>query len=120
MDTDSTINFSNSDGPPADLTPDAAALWHRIVSELALDSASMVVVAELCRAVDRAAAARAILAKDGLIVRSHGAVKAHPCISIETAASACIARCYKLLGLDDEPSGPMGRPPGGQKMLGGE
>ena len=113
---ESLIESDKTLEPPSDLTPEAMALWKRIVAELDLDTASLVVVGELCRAWDRVNAARAILAREGLTVKGHKTVKAHPAVAIESQASAALARCYKLLNLDEEPPGLLGRPPGRPSM----
>ena len=57
--------------------------------------------------------ARELIEAEGLIVEDRfGQKKAHPAVAIERDAKASFLRCIRELGLDIEPPGPIGRPPG--------
>ena len=56
-----------------------------------------------CEAWDRAAQAREIMAKDGIVIGGReAAVRPHPCIAIERDARIAFARLVAQLNLDAE------------------
>jgi P27 family predicted phage terminase small subunit len=106
--------MKNSDPkPPTHLSRDAKAWWTRITAEFDIDNAAALVLQSCLEAFDRTRDARAALKRDGLLVKDRfGQPKAHPAAAIERDSYATLLRGWRLLGLDIEPPGPIGRPPG--------
>jgi P27 family predicted phage terminase small subunit len=99
--------------PPAYLSPEARRLWRQTVTEWALDEGMLPVLRAACEAFDRVQAARRILRREPLVVRDRtGRRVAHPAVVIERDARLQFLRAWRQLGLDTEPAGPIGRPPG--------
>jgi hypothetical protein len=103
-------------GPPPHLSKESAALWRDLVEAYAMhgDAAALAILTAGMEALDRAAEARAILAREGLVSQSSGGVaKVHPAALVERDSKAAFLACMKALRLDIEPTRPgPGRPPG--------
>ena len=82
--------------------------WRRAVSEFELESDALLILRTACEAWDRAQQARVAIAKDGLTVNN----RRNPCIDIEAQSQSLFLRAMRQLGLDIEPTGPVGRPVG--------
>lgn len=98
---------------PSTLSPAARTWWHRLVVEFDLtDAAAQLLLTQALVHWDRAHAADARIAKDGLMLSSGKAMKAHPLIAISRDSNAAFQRALKALNLDIVPlhSAP-GRPP---------
>jgi P27 family predicted phage terminase small subunit len=101
--------------PPKDLTPGAKRLWQRIFAEVELDSPAVLLLNTLCEAWDRLQEARALLARDGIVVKDRFQQdKPHPACAIERDAAATMTRCWRLLGFDQQPADEIGMPPTGR------
>lgn len=99
--------------PPAHLSREAKAWWRRITEEFTIDGGAELVLQATLEAFDRSRQARNVLEKDGLVIEDRfGQKKAHPAAAIERDAYATMLRGWRLLGLDIEPPGAIGRPPG--------
>jgi phage terminase small subunit len=96
--------------PPEHLSPESKKVWTDIVGECDMDSAALVILRTLCDANDRRLEARASIEKAGsLFVKDRfGVVKSHPGLAVERDATLAMQRAYRLLGLDQAPSGQMG------------
>jgi hypothetical protein len=102
---------------PKDLGPSGRALW-RWVTQQGDISGTEPLVAELCRLQDRLAELRALLAKDGAVLRESGRIRKHPAADLEPKISGQFRQAWKLLGLADPPPAerrPVGRPPAGER-----
>ncbi|BDG59632.1 phage terminase small subunit P27 family [Caldinitratiruptor microaerophilus] len=100
---------------PAHLSAEAKKWWNRVVKEFEVDdTAGLMVLQQALEAFDRMRQAQEILAAEGLVIRNEatGMVRAHPAAKIEHDARMALLRYWKALGLDIEPPGPVGRPPG--------
>lgn len=100
--------------PPSGLCDTAATWWRATQDEYGIaDSAGLALLEQAARALDRAEAARALLAKDGLVQADRfGQPKPHPGCVILRDAEASFRSSLRDLRLDVEPARPVGRPPG--------
>jgi P27 family predicted phage terminase small subunit len=94
--------------PPTDLSREAKRLWQRLFDESDIDVVAEVLLDDLCRAWDRLQGARAILAKEGVVIveKTGGGIekrRQHPAALIERDASARLMRAWRLLGYDQAP-----------------
>ena len=107
--------MKNSSDPksPSHLSKEAQGWWKRITDEFDIDCATSLVLQSVLEAFDRSREARALLKRDGVIVVDRfGQQKAHPAAAVERDSYATMLRGWRMLGLDIEPPGPIGRPPG--------
>jgi hypothetical protein len=72
----------------------------------------LALLAQASEACDRVAECRGIIAEQGAVIRSQGAVRAHPLLAAERDARAAMLRAIRYLNLDVEPLKAIGRPPG--------
>jgi P27 family predicted phage terminase small subunit len=98
---------------PENLTAEAAAWWDRIVSGWDLDDPGLLILQSVCETFDRMRQAQQQIKEEGATIRDRfGQLKQHPAVLTELHNRAAMLRNLKLLGLDLEPIGPVGRPPG--------
>lgn len=98
---------------PKDLSAAAKRIWDDVTRDYEIDDAGSLILLEACRAFDRREEARGILKAEGCVVTDRfGQKKAHPACGIERDSAATLMRAWRLLGLDQQPAGPIGRPPG--------
>ena len=98
--------------PPPDLGEHGKAFWTRVLESFFLDPHNIDLLTQACQSLDLAAAARAQVAKDGLLMDDRfDQKKAHPLLAVERDAKATFRHLYKLLGLDGEERRSPGRPP---------
>src|SRR5262245_37257074 len=105
---------SGAPSPPADLAEAGVHLWRSITAEYVIDDAAAIaLLAEACRAADRAAQCAAAIGTDGLVVATVNGPRDHPLLKHEIANRAFCVRTLQKLGLNFEPVRPTGgRPPG--------
>ncbi|MFW5453768.1 phage terminase small subunit P27 family [Thioalkalivibrio sulfidiphilus] len=99
---------------PKHLSAEAKRWWSRIVSEydLGADHGPLLLQTAL-EAFDRMRECQARIKLDGpMLPDRFGQLKAHPLLSTERDSRAQMMAAIKQLGLDIEPPGPVGRPPG--------
>lgn len=78
-------------------------LWHRITTDFTIeDEAGRELLAQACRALDRAEACRQAIERDGEVVRGRYGLREHPLLRTELASRAFLARTLARLGLDGE------------------
>ena len=100
--------------PPRDPGEHGLALWNSILSEYQIDDpAGRALLALACESLDRADNCRAEIEHDGQVIRTKTGLRDHPLLKHELGARAFCARAIRQLGLDVEPIGSIGRPPGG-------
>ncbi len=101
--------------PPRILGKHGRSLWDRILSEYDVgDAAGIELLAQACAAADLAERLNEEVERDGAVVRSRGAVRAHPAIKDLIAARSFVVRTLIKLGLNFEPARTSaGRPSGG-------
>lgn len=103
--------MTNLHNPPANLSTDMQAWWHRVVEDYSLEPHHLRLLTLACEAWDQAALARAILGIAGLTFTDKwNQPRARPEVAIEQQARRDFARLLRELGL--ESSGPeLPRPP---------
>jgi len=99
--------------PPADLSEAARKIWVEISETAEIDAPGRILLDELCRQFDLLQAARAEVAKNGILVSGRFGKKSNPANQIVRDASAAMLRNWRALGFDLAPAGQ-------QKMLFGE
>jgi hypothetical protein len=76
------------------------------------DSGGLEILLQACAAVDRAEELADAVARDGAIVQTRNGPKEHPALRAELGFRSFAVRSIHRLGLDVEPLGRIGRPPG--------
>jgi hypothetical protein len=95
-------------------------LWSRVHREFKLsDAGSLETLQQACEALDRAQALREQIDNDGSMIPTRGGMRAHPCLKGELACRAFIVRTLGRLGLHQDSTRPVGRPPINRHWLGG-
>jgi hypothetical protein len=74
------------------------------------DAGGLALLAQACEAADRVAECRQIILEQGAVIRSQGAMRAHPLLAAERDARAALLRALRYLNLDVEPLKAVGRP----------
>src|SRR5687768_2067225 len=97
--------------PPEHLSDRCRKWWRSVVSDFELELHHLHLLRLAAEAIDRAEEARAILADEGIVVRTGETVKAHPAVAIERDARLAAARLIRELDLDVEPPAERSRPP---------
>lgn len=86
---------------PPEMSPEARALWRRIVAEFEFDAGEREVLEALCRAYQRQREAQAILDRDGIVMTTRfGEVRAHPAVAIARDSATLLARLVSQLKLE--------------------
>jgi P27 family predicted phage terminase small subunit len=98
----------DASGAPAHLSQEMKRFWKRVNEEYELSRDCLLILKTACEANDRAQQAREIIATEGLIVNN----RRHPASDVEAQAQSLFLRAMRQLGLDVEPTGPIGRPQG--------
>jgi hypothetical protein len=97
--------------PPRQLGTHGMKLWRSITSDYDVtDAGGIEMLAQACQALDRAEALRAVIEKDGEIIRTKAGLKDHPALKHELANRSFVVRTLQRLGLDVEAIKPVGRP----------
>jgi hypothetical protein len=101
--------------PPRDLEPPGRALWLAILHEYEIDdSGSRALLAEACRAFDRAEQCAKAIARDGLMIAARNGFKEHPLLRVELASRSFATKTLLRIGVVEVPADkPVGRPPRG-------
>jgi P27 family predicted phage terminase small subunit len=99
---------ADASGPPAHLSIEMRRFWKRVTGEYDLESDARLILKTACEAYDRAAQARQLISTDGILL----GMRRHPAIDVEAQSQGLFLRAMRQLGLDIEPSGPVGRPAG--------
>jgi len=87
---------------PAHLKPETAAWYASVCGTWVLDAHHQRILQLACEAWDQGQAARAEVEHDGLTVATKdGGCKAHPCLTVATAARTQFASLIAQLELDD-------------------
>jgi len=99
--------------PPSHLSREAKKIWREIDGNWVLDVGDYPILKTALEAYDRLQAAREVVKEHGLIIKDPSRrLRANPALKIEKEARSGFLRAWKQLGIDEEPPGPMGRPPG--------
>ena len=99
--------------PPRPLGRYGLALWKAVHAEYGIeDAGGMEMLAQACGALDRAEACRALIDRDGEVIRTKTTgMKDHPALKHELANRSFVVRTLARLALDVEAIKPVGRPP---------
>jgi|SRR5262249_5611179 len=99
--------------PPDHLSPQMKRWWTEVMEGYALESHHLRQLECACDAFDRMTAARELLLKEGLTVRTAHGSKAHPAAAIERDSRAAFMVALRELDLDcpQAPEFPYHRPP---------
>ena len=101
------MTATKSQPPPKHLSATARRFWTDVLSDYTLEPHHLAVLTVACEAMDRAAEARAAIARDGDYVEGRFGLKAHPGLAIERDARTQILRAVRELGLDlEQPTTP--------------
>jgi hypothetical protein len=113
--TAAKLKVVKTSDPPRKLGAHGGALWRAVMSEYQIeDSAGLTMLAQACIVLDRAEQCRKQIERDGVVIRARsGPARDHPALKHELASRAFVVRTLARLGLDVEPVGRVGRPPGG-------
>ena len=103
--------------PPTRLSREARALYRRIVGEYGVDDAGgLAILSVACESLDRLRQAQQAIEADGPITLDRfGQQRPHVMLQVEKDSRAHFLAAIKQLGLDIEPLGAVGRPPGGRR-----
>ncbi len=85
---------------PAHLGPAGAALWKAVTADYALEPREAAILVAACESADRAAEARTLLDRDGIVIDGRLGSRAHPAVAIERDARAAAVRGLQALGAD--------------------
>jgi phage terminase small subunit len=100
-------------GVPEHLGDAGQSLWQSIMADYRIsDAGGLALLGQACEAADRVAECRKLIAEQGAVIRSQGAVRAHPLLAAERDARAAMLRAIRYLNLDIEPLKAVGRPAG--------
>jgi len=95
---------------PSALGPAGKKFWKKIVAEWNLDPHHVELLAQAAKCLDRIAAAREIIDREGIIVKDRfGCSKRHPAVDVELQNKITFNRTLREIGLDV--SAPENRPP---------
>ncbi len=100
---------------PADLSPEAQALWRATTRVYELRPDELTLLRLALEALDRANQARQRLAEEGILLEGRYGPRVHPAIAIERSATLTFARLMRQLGLDDAAA--VHRAPGRPQVL---
>ena len=108
----SLVDSPKKGQPLRPLGPAGRDLWGRVQRQARLvDAGSLEALQQACEALDRAQSLRDQIDRDGEMIPTRGGMRSHPCLREELACRAFIVRTLSRLGLCQESSRPIGRPP---------
>jgi P27 family predicted phage terminase small subunit len=97
--------------PPQELTTDGYRLWTAITAEYELDNAALEVLGMACEAYSRSRQAADLVDKEGLITLDRfGQPHENVAVKMERDARGQCLTALKIMGLNLEPIGSIGRP----------
>ena len=97
--------------PPRTLGPYGQAAWNRIQAEYhIIDCGGIEILTLICETTDRIQTLSEGIAADGPVIRTRTGIRSHPSIRDELQARALVARLLSKLGINVEPTKPVGRP----------
>ena len=98
---------------PKHLSREAKMIWRKINTERELYDCDLVVLKVALEAYDRLMDARRIIDSEGVYYSTDtGFKREHPCLKIEKEARSGFLQAWRMLNLNIEVPGDIGRPPG--------
>ncbi len=98
---------------PEHFSEEAAELWQAILQEYDLEPSEKSILKIGLEAYDRLQSCREQMQVEGYTVQDpSGRVRAHPALMAEKQAASVYLQSFRLLALNEEPAGPVGRPGG--------
>lgn len=99
---------------PEHLSLEAKSLWDAVLSDYILEPADQAILKVGLENYDRAQSCREAIDREGVTITDpSGRVRAHPALQAEKQALSVYLQAFRLLGLNEEPVKPVGRPPRG-------
>ncbi len=96
---------------PEHFTEEAASLWQKILEEYDLEASEKSILKVGLEAYDRLQSCREQMKAEGYTVTDpSGRIRAHPALQAEKNAASIYLQAFRLLALNEEPAGPVGRP----------
>jgi len=88
--------------PPAHLSRRAKAIWRDLVAEYTFAAHELTLLRAACETVDRLEEARALIARDGLVVAGYrGQPRPNPMLAVERDCRIALARLWRELAMRD-------------------
>lgn len=98
---------------PSNLTRETARLWNKLCKEYSFDDAGFLLLKVALEAYDRLQSARQQIDEEGAVIETPTHYfKEHPALKVEKQARDGFLSAMRMLNLDVEPGGDIGRPPG--------
>ena len=99
--------------PPPHLSTETKRLWKQLCHEWDFDHSALILMKTALEAYDRLQTARREIDRDGTTITTPtGHLKPHPSLRIEKEARAGFLMAWRMLNLNIEPPGEIGRPGG--------
>ncbi len=96
---------------PKHLSREAKSLWRAILSEYDLEASEKALLKVAMESYDRVQRCRIQIEEEGpTITDPSGRIRAHPALTAEKQAISAYLQSMRLLALNEEPPGPVGRP----------
>jgi|SRR5215472_14728115 len=97
--------------PPRKLGDLGSSLWESVQAEYRIDDAAGIeLLMQACAAADRIARLSEMIDRDGEMIETKNGPRAHPALREELSQRRFICRTLERLGLNLEPTRPVGRP----------
>ena len=99
--------------PPKHLSKESKKLWRSICSQWDFDASGFMLLQTAFEAYDRLLEAKNIIDRDGIVIETPTKFKKiHPALRIEKESRAGFLQAWRMLNLDIDAPGDIGRPPG--------
>lgn len=98
--------------PPETLSEAGRAFWRAVVERFDLEAVDLPLLAGACEMLDRAAAAREQVTREGTVVADRfGQPKEHPAAAVERQSWLTFSKLRRELNVDSVPAPSESRPP---------
>ncbi|MBC7248386.1 MAG: phage terminase small subunit P27 family [Actinobacteria bacterium] len=95
------------------MSKESKEIWAALNATWMLEPSDLVLLQVALEAYDRYREAWEAIQEEGLVVTDpSGRQRANPLLQVEKEARLAFFRAWKQLGFNEEPPGPLGRPPG--------
>lgn len=98
---------------PSHLSATSRRLWHQLTDAFSFEVDHLLTLQTALEALDRLREARELIDAEGIVVETpSGFKRPHPALRVEVDARNGFLRSWAALGLNLDPPGDVGRPPG--------